>query len=365
MHICIRSSGFKRAARNSSEESVTNFRYEAESTFTTFGCDRVHRSQSTCDFIRVRTDIRVSRAELEMLNIFSVDVEDYFQPSELAGGVKNWTTFTPRVNIGTEFLLDLMEQHGVRGTFFILGWVAERHPRLIQKIVAAGHEIGCHSYSHRLVYELTPAEFEEDTVAAIRAIEDAGGVTPRAYRAPSYSVTARTPWALDILAGCGFTHDSSIYPIVHDRYGIPGFDRHAGTLKTDSGTLIEVPVATVKLGRNHIAPVGGGAYMRLFPYRYTAAGIRRINRTEAKPACMYLHPWEVDPGQPRLSSNIVSKIRTYAGLNTMRSKIARLLRDFRFDSMAAVYPAGANLPHIASEFSQCEEVERDLECDFA
>ena len=222
VHICIRSSGFKRAARNSSEESVTSFRYEAESTFTTFGCDRVHRSQSTCDFIRVRTDIRVSRAELEMLNIFSVDVEDYFQPSELAGGVKNWTTFTPRVNIGTEFLLDLMEQNGVRGTFFILGWVAERHPRLIQKIVAAGHEIGCHSYSHRLVYELTPAEFEEDTIAAVRAIEDAGGVTPRAYRAPSYSVTARTPWALDILAGCGFTHDSSIYPIVHDRYGIPG-----------------------------------------------------------------------------------------------------------------------------------------------
>jgi polysaccharide deacetylase family protein (PEP-CTERM system associated) len=325
----------------------------------------IERSAQAMSFWHPANDRYALTSQTKMINIFSVDVEDYFQPSELAGGIKNWAAFTPRVDVGVDFLLDVTAQHGVRATFFILGWVAAHHPRLIQKIVAAGHEIGCHSYSHRLVYELTPAEFEHDTINAIHAIEDAGGVTPRAYRAPSYSVTAKTPWAFDILASCGFTHDSSIYPIVHDRYGIPGFDRHAGTLETESGTLIEVPVATVRLGQKQVAPVGGGAYMRLFPYRYTAAGIRRINRTESSPACMYVHPWEVDPGQPRLSSNLVSKIRTYAGLNTMRSKIIRLLQDFRFGTMSAVYPVGANLPAIASEFAPCERNKEEFECNFA
>jgi polysaccharide deacetylase family protein (PEP-CTERM system associated) len=355
----------KRAARNSSESFAVE-----EAGFSRLGMRRdveLSSNRPPCRQCLPFVNRRSSRlrVEEEMINIFSVDVEDYFQPSELAGGVKNWAAFTPRVNVGVDFLLDLTAKHGVRGTFFILGWVAAHHPKLIRKIVAAGHEIGCHSYSHRLVYELTPAQFEDDTLSAIHAIEDAGGVTPRAYRAPSYSVTTKTPWALDILASCGFTHDSSIYPIVHDRYGIPGFDRHAVTVKTESGTIIEVPVATVKLGQNHIAPVGGGAYMRLFPYRYTAAGIRRINRTESKPACMYLHPWEVDPGQPRLSSNLISTIRTYAGLNTMRSKVARLLQDFQFDTMTAVYPVDANLPAIASGFASCEEEKPEFECNFA
>jgi len=282
-----------------------------------------------------------------MLNVFSVDVEDYFHPSELAGGVKDWDAFPPRVQLGTEFLLESLAARQVHGTFFVLGWVAWRHPKLVRMIADAGHEIGCHSYHHQLVYNLTPSQFERDTLAAVRAIEDATGVSPRIYRAPSYSITQRSLWALDKLVGCGFTHDSSIYPIVHDRYGIPGFTRRAGVIHTPSGRIIEVPVATVQLGRDHVAPVGGGAYMRLFPYCYTAAGIRRINQQENLPACMYFHPWEMDPGQPRLSASTISRIRTYTGLNTMRRKMKRLLRDFQFASMTSVYPFTADLPDIA------------------
>ena len=286
-----------------------------------------------------------------MVNIFSVDVEDYFHPSELAGGVKDWDSFASRVHIGTEFLLESLAARQVHGTFFVLGWVAWRYPKLVRMIAEAGHEIGCHSYHHHLVYNLTPAQFERDTLAAVRAIEDATGVRPRIYRAPSYSITQRSLWALDKLVCCGFTHDSSIYPIVHDRYGIPGFARRAGIVETPSGKIVEVPVATVQLGHNHVAPVGGGAYMRLFPYCYTAAGIRRINQQEKQAACMYFHPWEMDPHQPRLSASTVSKIRTYAGLNSMRSKMKRLLRDFQFATMTSVYPFTAKLPEIAVNFA--------------
>ncbi len=277
-------------------------------------------------------------------NIFSVDVEDYFHPSELSGEISRWPSYPSRVDIGVNFLLDALAEHKIRATFFILGWVAKYHPGLVRHIAEAGHEIGCHSYSHRLIYHLTPAEFEADTLRAVNAIEDACGVTPRAYRAPSYSVTPKSLWALEVLAASGFTHDSSIYPIVHDRYGIPGFSRHACVIRTPSGSIVEVPIATVQLGADHIAPVGGGAYMRLFPYRYTAAGIRRINESEAQPACLYLHPWEVDPKQPRLAAGIVSRMRTYTGLRGMRGKTLRLLADFPFSTMTAVHPSANGLP---------------------
>jgi polysaccharide deacetylase family protein (PEP-CTERM system associated) len=216
--------------------------------------------------------------------------------------------------------------------------VAERHPGLIRRIAEAGHEIGCHSYHHRLIYDLTPGEFRKDTQRACAAIQDACGVTPTAYRAPSYSVVSDTLWALDILAECGFTHDSSIFPIVHDRYGIPGFPRFARTLTTRSSPIIEVPAATVRLRSGRIAPVGGGAYLRLFPYRYTAAGIRVLNQIERQPACVYIHPWELDPGQPRLANGFVSRLRTYSGLNSVRGKISRLLAEFRFSTLSSVYP---------------------------
>jgi len=219
--------------------------------------------------------------------------------------------------------------------------VAERHPRVVRAIHAAGHEIGCHSYWHRLVYDLSPEEFRRDTQRAVAAIQDACGGTPRVYRAPSYSITSRSLWALEILVEEGFTHDSSIFPVSHDRYGIPGFERHARSVETQSGPILEVPVATVQVGKTGVVPVGGGGYLRLLPYRYTAAGIRRVNSDERQPACIYFHPWELDPDQPRLPLKPVSRLRTYTGLHGMAKKLDCLLRDFRFATLSEVYPVAS------------------------
>jgi polysaccharide deacetylase family protein (PEP-CTERM system associated) len=278
-----------------------------------------------------------------MLNIISVDVEDYFHPSEIQRGVdaSTWSSLPSRVDSATGRILDLFARYQVQATFFILGWVAERSPALVRRIASEGHEVACHSYAHRLVYELTPDQFRQDTVRAVKVIEDACGRTARAYRAPSYSIVRDSFWALDVLAELGFTHDSSIYPIAHDRYGVPGFGRHVQTIQTSSGPLVEVPIATVQLSGTRVAPVGGGGYLRLLPYRYTAAGIRRLNRTEEQPACMYFHPWEVDPDQPRLAKGLLSGLRTYAGLRGMHGKIERLLRDFQFSTLTSVHPAAA------------------------
>jgi polysaccharide deacetylase family protein (PEP-CTERM system associated) len=290
-----------------------------------------------------------------MRNILSVDIEEYFHPTEVQSrvGCENWDTLPSRVEAATRRVLDLLAAHRVLGTFFVLGWVAHRYPRLIREIAGAGHEIGSHGYAHRLIYELTPAQFKEDTVLAQNAIEDACGICPRVYRACSFSITSRSLWALEVLAECGFTHDSSIYPIVHDRYGLPGFGRFARMLHTPSGPIYEVPIATVQISAGRVAPVGGGAYLRLFPYRYTAAGLRRVNQEEQRPACVYFHPWELDPGQPRLAKGLLSRIRTYGNLSRMESKIQRLLSDFQFSTVTMVYPA-EQLGHDSSSAAPSE-----------
>ena len=219
----------------------------------------------------------------------------------------------------------------------MLGLVAEKHPRLVREIVKQGHEIGCHSYAHSLVYDLTPHEFRQDTKRAVGSIEDACGLTPRVYRAPSYSITETSLWALEILVELGFTHDSSIYPIHHDRYGIPGFGRHAQRYETPAGAICEVPIATAQLSSKRLVPVGGGGYLRLLPYCYTAAGVRRINQ-ESQPACVYFHPWELDPDQPRFTSSLISTLRTYRGLRSMTGKLERLLSDFAFGPLTVIHP---------------------------
>jgi polysaccharide deacetylase family protein (PEP-CTERM system associated) len=285
-----------------------------------------------------------------MLNALTVDVEEYFHPTEVrsSADLSQWTLLPSRIEAQTKVVLDLLERHQVRATFFILGWVADHRPRIVREIAAAGHEIGCHSYGHELVFDLTPQIFRRETQRAVRAIEAACGVTPRAYRAPSYSITERSLWALEILVECGFTHDSSIYPIYHDRYGIPGFGRHAQTLQTPSGPILEIPIATVQLSADRVAPVGGGGYLRLLPYCYTAAGLRRINNTEKQPACIYFHPWELDTEQPRLARGVVARLRTYSGLKSVSGKLERLLGDFRFSTVGEVYPfAGAPLMEIS------------------
>ncbi|MCX6632142.1 MAG: DUF3473 domain-containing protein [Candidatus Solibacter sp.] len=275
-----------------------------------------------------------------MRNILTVDVEEYFHPSEVQASVgpDRWAALPSRIEEQNRRVLDLLDRHGVKATFFVLGWLAERYPKLVQQIVAAGHEIGCHSYSHQLVYDLTPAAFREDTERAMAVIRDACGIAPKVYRAPSYSITQASWWALEILVQLGFTHDSSIYPIAHDRYGIPAFERHATLIDTPSGRILEVPPATVRLWAHRVVPVGGGGYLRLLPYRYTAAGIRRINRDDRQPACIYFHPWELDPDQPRVASGMVSRLRTYTGLRGMLGKLDRLLGEFQFSGMTAVHP---------------------------
>ena len=291
-------------------------------------------------FLGKRPGLASVQSTHDIVNILSVDVEEYFHPTEVQPFVNGsaWSSLPSRVEPQTRALLELFARHRVRGTFFVVGWVAERHPGLLRAIVDGGHEIGCHSYAHSLVFDLSPREFRQDTERCVKAIVDACGVCPRSYRAPTYSITRNSIWALEILAELGFTHDSSIYPIVHDRYGIPGFPRHAHSIDTPAGPIYEVPIATAKLGNGRITPVGGGAYLRLFPYRYTAAGIRRMNRKEGRPACVYMHPWEIDPDQPRLAEGPIAWARTYLGLRGMMRKLDRLLTEFRFSSLADVYP---------------------------
>ena len=275
-----------------------------------------------------------------MINALTIDVEESFHPAEVqhATSIEEWPSLPSRVEAQTDRVLELLDRHSVTATFYILGWVADRQPQVVRKIAQAGHQIGCHSYAHHLVYSLTPAQFRQDTVRAVEAIESAGGGTPRIYRAPSYSITQESLWALEILVECGFQCDSSIVPINHDRYGIPGFKRHSQVLQTPSGPIMEIPAATAQLTKRTIIPVGGGAYLRLLPYRYLAAGIRRINQHERQPACIFFHPWELDAEQPRLAKSVVSRMRTYLGLRGMEGKLDRLMTEFRFSSMASVYP---------------------------
>ena len=283
-------------------------------------------------------------------NVLTIDVEEYFHPTEVQTSVdqSQWATLPSRISREVFDILGLLNDKKVKATFFVLGWVAEHYPAVVRAIVDGGHEIGCHSYAHRLVYDLTPEEFRQDTRRGVMAIEDACGVTPRVYRAPSYSITRESMWALEILVECGFTCDSSIYPIAHDRYGIAGAERHAHILQTPAGPIREVPIATVELANGRVAPIGGGGYLRLLPYRYTSAGIRRINREEQKPACIYFHPWEIDPAQPRLASGLIARLRTYTGMYGMRRKLERLLTDFEFSSLSAVH---GELPAPAATFT--------------
>lgn len=275
-----------------------------------------------------------------MINALSIDVEEYFHPTELGvpADFDRWSAMPSRVERQTLDVLELLERHSVSATFFVLGWVAERHPGLIARMRNAGHEIACHSYAHRLVYDLTPAVFREDTRRAVAAIEDACGASPTAYRAPSYSIVERSFWALEILVECGFTRDSSIYPITHDRYGIRGFERFAHKIETPSGPIYEIPMATTRLNGRRVTPVAGGGYLRLLPYRYTSAGLRRLNIQEQQPACCYFHPWEIDAEVPRLAKGPIARWRTYAGLSGMRNKIERLMEDFRFSTLTQAFP---------------------------
>lgn len=279
------------------------------------------------------------------LNAMTVDVEDYFHVSAFSAVVpmSSWATYESRVCRNTERLLELFERFEVRATFFVLGWVAERFPGLVRQIHGAGHELASHSYDHALVYDKSPDAFLADLRRASAAIEDASGVRVCGYRAPSYSVTERSLWALDVLVGEGYRYDSSIYPIRHDRYGIPAWPRHIHRVERGSGGLWELPGSTVRrLGANF--PIGGGGYFRLFPYGWTRHGIAYLNEREQQPAVFYLHPWEIDPGQPRLNASLLSRYRHYTNLHRTEERLTRLIREFRFGSISEVLEQHRAIP---------------------
>lgn len=272
-----------------------------------------------------------------MLNALTVDVEDYFQVSAFMDIVSQdeWPSFESRVCRNTDRLLDIFADANVHATFFVLGWIAERFPDLVSRIHRAGHELASHSYDHGLVYDKTPDAFRADLRRARLAIEEAAGVTVTGYRAPSYSVVDRSLWALDVLVDEGYTYDSSIYPIRHDRYGIPAWPRHIQRIARKGGSLWELPGSTVRhFGTN--MPMGGGGYFRLLPYRWTSMGIRRLNQREGRPAVFYLHPWEIDPEQPRLKAGRLSRFRHYRNLDQTEPRLRRLLGEFRFGTVTQV-----------------------------
>jgi polysaccharide deacetylase family protein (PEP-CTERM system associated) len=272
-----------------------------------------------------------------ILNALTVDVEDYYHVSAFERCVRRdqWDQFESRVVASTHTILHLLERAEVRGTFFILGWVAERHPHLVRSIQAAGHEIGCHSYWHRLIYEQTPAEFRYDLVRARNVLEDIAGTPVVCYRAPSFSITQRSLWALDILIDEGFSLDSSIYPTHHDRYGIAGAPLGPHRLERPAGVIDEFPPPVVRWS-GYPLPVGGGGYFRLYPYWLTRRGLRAMN-TEGRPASVYLHPWELDPEQPRLSPGLMRSFRHYVNLRHTRQRLSRLLQDFEWGTISEAF----------------------------
>jgi polysaccharide deacetylase family protein (PEP-CTERM system associated) len=268
---------------------------------------------------------------MSVINALSVDVEDYFQTEAMSvvAPRDRWSTFPSHVEASTNALFGLFAEYDVKATFFFLGCVAERFPGLVRGAQVLGHEIGCHSYWHRAVFRLTPKEFQEDTHRAKSVIEDAGGATVMGYRAPCFSITKATPWAYSILEELGFKYDSSVNPVHHGFYGNHTAPRHPYRVGPQ---LLELPIATWRvLGQN--LPVGGGAYLRILPYALVKNGVAAINRNEHRPAVLYLHPWEIDSSQPRLRASMKSRTRQYTGLSRMKSKLERLLQQFKLGTV--------------------------------
>jgi len=265
-------------------------------------------------------------------NALTVDVEDYFHVAALAPNVHrdSWTSRESRVVGNTQKLLAIFEQFDVRGTFFVLGWVAERYPQLVRDIAARGHEIACHGFSHRLVYEQITEEFYEETLRAKTLLEDITGSAVIGYRAASYSIVRKSLWALDILVELGFVYDSSIFPVHHDRYGIPNSERIPYRISTPNGkSIVEWPLATAEIFGCRL-PVAGGGYFRLFPYWFSRWGLASINRRDRRPFVFYLHPWEIDPSQPRVSASWLSRFRHYTNLEKCEERLRLLLGEFEF-----------------------------------
>jgi polysaccharide deacetylase family protein (PEP-CTERM system associated) len=270
-----------------------------------------------------------------MVNVLSVDVEDYFHVEAFAPYIRyeQWKLFAPRVERNVDRILELFGKYQAKGTFFVLGWVAERFPGVVRSIVRAGHEIGSHGYAHKRLHEMTPADFRADLRKAAAVLEDQAQYRVRCYRAPSFSIVHNTMWAFEVLAEEGVSVDSSVFPVRHDLYGVPEAQRHFHWMKTAHGGVYEFPPSTLRFRGTNWAVAGGG-YLRLFPYGLTYWAIRHINTVERQPAMVYFHPWEIDPEQPRIDAGFRSTLRHYVNLVTMEQKVERLLQDFQFTTLS-------------------------------
>ncbi len=277
---------------------------------------------------------------LKIQNALSVDVEDYFHVSAFAGSIKqdDWEDYPLRVESNTRQLLDLFDEHQAKATFFVLGWVAEQAKDLVKEIARRGHEVASHGYSHQLVYNQTADVFRDETQRSKDLLEEIIQRPVIGYRAASYSITENSRWALDILSEVGFEYDSSIFPVHHDRYGIPDSPRFPYQLETpNGGRLVEFPLSTIKLF-NYRLPVAGGGYFRLYPYWLSKAGLKQINRQQ-KSFIFYLHPWEIDPEQPRIEAGWLSRFRHYNNLDKCAPRLRQLMKSFHFGTVTDVLKA--------------------------
>ncbi len=276
----------------------------------------------------------------------TIDIEDYFQVSAFENVIdrSDWERLPCRVEQNTDKALQLFSQHGVKATFFVLGWVAHRYPQLIKRIVEQGHELASHGWDHVRIIKMTKDEFREDIIKTKKLLEDLSGTEIKGYRAPSYSIGTKNLWALDILQETGHKYSSSIYPIHHDLYGMPDAPRFA-FLPNDLD-LIEVPVTTTKVLGNNF-PCGGGGYFRLLPYFWSKRAINKVNKVDKQASVFYFHPWEIDPEQPRQEgTNFKTKFRHYTNLSRMEKRLGRLLQDFDWDRMDNIFLQPEDKPRV-------------------
>lgn len=277
-------------------------------------------------------------ADAVIRNAMTIDVEDYFQVSAFAPVIDrdSWAGRECRVERNVDRILALLARGNVHATFFTLGWIAERYPQVVRKIVAGGHELASHGYGHLRASDQTRAEFRDDITRSKALLEDIGGQQVLGYRAPSFSIGTANLWALDVLQEAGYRYSSSIYPIQHDHYGMPEAPRFAFYPNGPDG-LLEVPITTVQVMQRKL-PAGGGGYFRLLPYALSRWMMERVNQVDQQSAIFYFHPWEIDPGQPRPEgASMKSRFRHYVNLDRMEGRIAQLTRDFKWDRMDRIF----------------------------
>lgn len=281
-----------------------------------------------------------------MINAFTVDVEDYFHVTAFADAIdrRSWGQCESRVEQNTRHLLGLLAERNVRGTFFVLGWVARRHPELVREIARQGHEIASHGLSHQLIYRQSKTEFRQETRCSKRMLEDIVQRPVIGYRAATYSITPRSLWALDVLAEEGFLYDSSIFPMRHDKYGMPAARATPHRLETETGnSIVEFPISVLRINGFPL-PVAGGGYFRILPYSVTKWGLKTLN-ARGQEFVFYVHPWEIDPAQPRIGqAKAISRFRHYSNLHKCRERLSVLLRDFSFGPLDGVLQKKGLLP---------------------